>query len=314
LPRIGVLANTIPIAELEAGTSQHPAVGLLLEGLRERGWVPGKNVEMAWRSAEGEYARQPQQARELAASCDVIVVYGPGLDAAMVATSRVPIVMATSGVAGPVTDAAGIVRIESLAKPGGNVTGLSLSSANELNGKRLELLKTAAPHVRRVAILGHNLNHAGGHIGPITRAAAQRLGIVVAAHAFGSTLEKLEPAFAEMVREGVDAVIVTDLPATNLLPVQREIHRLAQRHRIPVMHEVLSAADSGGLMAYGHDIEKLYRRAGYYIDRILRGTKPGDIPIEGPAEFELRLNLRAAKAIGMTLPQSLLVQARRVIE
>jgi len=314
LPRIGVLANTIPTAELVSGTSTHPAPRLLLQGLRERGWIPGKTVELMWRSAEGDYSRHAAQARELANTCDVIVVYGPGVDAAMMATSTVPIVMATSGVGGPMTDSAGVVRVASLARPGGNVTGLSVSGANELNGKRLQLLKSAAPHIKRVAILGHTLGHAAAHIGPITRKAAEQLGVVVAPYAFGSALEKLEPAFAEMAKERVDAVIVTELPATNLPSVQKEVHRLAERYRMPVIHEVLSAADSGGLMAYGHDIEKLYLRAGHVIDRILRGAKPGDIPIEQPVDFELRLNLKAAKAIGLTPPESLLLQASRIIQ
>lgn len=314
VPRIGVLANTIPTTELVAGTTTHPAVLTLLEGLRERGWVPGRNVEMVWRSAEGDYKRHPQQARELAETCDVIVVYGPGVDAAMGATKTVPIVMATSGLyAPPLKDESGAIRIASFARPGGNITGLTISGGGEFNGKRLDLLKAAAPHVKRVAILGHNLPHGAAHIGPNTWKAAEALSLELSTYSFESSLERLEAAFTQMSRDRVDAVIVTELPATNLLPVQREIHRLAEKHRIAAMHEVLSAVDSGGLMAYGHDINKLYRRAAHFVDRILRGTKPGDIPIEQPTEFELRLNVKAARAIGITLPQSLLVQAHKVI-
>jgi putative tryptophan/tyrosine transport system substrate-binding protein len=313
-PKVCVLANTIPTADLVAGTSTHPAPRLLLEGLRERGWQAGKNVELVWRSAENDYTRMPRLSRELVeAGCAVIVVYGPGLDYVMRATSRVPIVMATSGVSGQLTDQ-GVVRVDSLARPGGNITGSSISGGADMNGKRLELLKMVAPHIRRVAILGHNEFHAASHIGPRTRKAAQTLGIDLVTSSFGSSLEKLEPAFSEMARNRVDAVIVTEIPATNLAPVQAEIHRLGERHRMAVMHEVLGAVDSGGLIAYGSDITNLYRRSAHYVDRILRGTNPAIIPIETPTDFELRVNLKAAKAIGLVLPQSLLVQAARVIE
>jgi putative ABC transport system substrate-binding protein len=316
VPRVGVLANTIPTKDLVAGTTTHPAVVGLLQSLRDRGWIPGQNVEMVWRSAEGDYTRHPRQARELADTCDVIVVYGPGIDAAIKATRTVPIVMATSGLTfPPLKDELGHIRIASFARPGGNVTGLTLNTgAGELNGKRLELMKTAAPRIRRVAILGHDLPHADAHVGPRTRKSADALKLELATYSFGSALEKLEPVFAQMSRDRVDAVIVTELPATNLLAVQKEIHRLAERHGIVAMHEVLAAVDSGGLMAYGPDIDKLYLRAGHFIDRILRGTPPGEIPIEQPTQFELRVNVLAAKAIGLTVPPSLLVQAARVIQ
>lgn len=310
VPRIGVLANTVPTKDLVAGTSTHPAVVMLMEGLRERGWIPGKNVEMVWRSAEGDYARHPQQARELAESCDVIVVYAAALGAAMSATKTVPIVMATSGATAPLKDENGIVRIASFGRPGGNVTGLTLAVGPEIIGKRLEFLKAAVPHARRVAFLSHFARE----IGPRTRKVAEAFSLEVVAYAWESAPEKLEPVFAQMARDRIDAVIVDEVPSTHLQPTQRAIHGLAERHRMPVIHEVLAAADSGGLMAYGHEITKLYRRAPYYIDRILRGARPGDIPIEQPTDFELRVNLKAAKAVGLTLPQSLLVQASRVIE
>lgn len=310
MPRIGVLANTVPVKELVAGTTTHPAIVLLMEGLRERGWIPGKTVEMVWRSAEGDYARHAQQARELAESCDVIVVYAAALDAAMSATRTVPIVMATSGASAPLKDENGVVRISSFGRPGGNVTGLTLVVGPEIVGKRLELLKAVVPHAKRVAFL----THSAYNLGPRTRKVAEAFSLEVPVYAWESAPEKLEPVFAQMARDRIDAVIVDEVPSTHLQPTQKAIHSLAERHRIPVMHEVLAAADSGGLMAYGHDITRLYRRAPYYIDRILRGARPGDIPIEQPTDFELRVNLKAAKAVGLTLPQSLLVQASRVIE
>lgn len=313
VPRVGVLANTIPSAELVAGTSTHPSYLALMDGLRERGWVSGKTFEIVWRSAEGDYARHPEQARELAAQCDLIVVFGPGLGPAMAATTTVPIVMATSGVSGRVT-VDGVVRIDSIARPGGNVTGVSISGGTDLNGKRLEIMKRAAPHIRRVGILGHNLPNASQVIGPVTRKAAGQLGLQLFTYSFLSNVANLEPAFAAMARDGIDAVFVLELPATNLRPVQVEIHRLAERHRMMAMHEVLLAVDSGGLMAYGPDIHKLTRRSAHFIDRILRGAKPGDLPIEQTTEFELRINVKAARAIGLTIPQALLFQASRVIE
>jgi putative tryptophan/tyrosine transport system substrate-binding protein len=304
------MANTVPLKDLIAGTTTHPAIGALLEGLRERGWIPGKNVEMVWRSAEGDYSRQPRQARELAESCDIIVVYAAALGAAMSATKTVPIVMATSAVSGPLRDDEGNLRIASLARPGSNVTGLTGRVGREILGKRLELLKAAAPKVRRLAFLTHE----SSTIGPLTRKLVEGLSLEVASYAWKSELDKLEPSFAQMSRDRVDAVFVEEVPSAHLQPTQKAIHALAERHRMAVLHEVLAAVDSGGLMAYGPDINKLYRRAPHYIDLILRGAKPGDIPIEQPTDFELRVNLTAAKAIGLQLPQALLVQATRVIE
>lgn len=310
MPRVGVMANTVPLKDLVAGTSTHPAIVALLEGLRERGWIPGKNIEIVWRSAESDYSRQPQQARELAQICDIIVIYAAALEAAMSATKTVPIVMATSGASAPLKDEEGNVRIASLARPGGNVTGLTLRMGREILGKRLEILRVAAPQAKRLAFLTHESTT----VGPVTRQLGEGLGLELAAYAWESIPEKLEPVFARMARDRIDVVMVQELPSVHLQPVQKAMHALAERHRMAVMHEVLAAADSGGLMAYGPDINKLYRRAPYFIDRILRGAKPGDIPIEQPTDFELRVNLKAAKAIGLTLPQSLLVQASQVIE
>src|SRR5688572_10449770 len=313
LPRVGILANSIPLVELTSGTTTHPAITSLVGGLRERGWVDGKNVQLVWRSAEGDLSRLPGLADELLREpIDIFVGYGPGVGPAIRKTDTVPIVMATSGVTGKLA-VEGKVRIESFARPGGNITGLTLSIGPELNGKRLELLKHAAPRMTRVAFLSHE-GESRDRFGPFTRSAAQKLGISLHAFGFGEDATGLEPAFAEMARQRMDAVVIAELPITNLASTQAPIHRLAERYRMPVLHDVLGAADSGGLMAYGHDINKLYKRASYFIDRILRGAKPGDIPIEQPGDFELRVNLKAARAIGLALPQSLLVQAARVIE
>lgn len=316
VPRIGVLANTVPTEELVSGTSTHPAIVGLLGGLRERGWIPGRNVEMVWRSAEGHYERHADQARELAATCDVIVVYGghlappAGLYAAMNATRTVPIVMAASYTSAPFKDESGAVRIASLGKPGGNVTGLTLVVGPEILTKRLQLLKTAAPNAKRLAILVN----AGTTVGPRMRAMLEAASLEASLYPWGGAPERLDGVFAQIVRDRADAVLVDEVASIHLPPVQKVVNSLAERHRLPTMHVVLSTVDSGGLMAYGHDIDKLYRRAPFYIDRILRGAKPGDLPIEQPTDFELRVNLKAAKAIGLVLPPSLLLQATRVIQ
>lgn len=308
LPRIGVLANTVPIAELVTGTSPHPAISSLVAGLRERGWVDGKNMQLVWRSAEGDLRKLPALAEQMVRQpVDVLVAYGPGGDAAMMATDRIPIVLATSGVSGRlVVD--GKLRIASLARPGGNVTGLTLVSAS-MGGKYLELLKQAAPRVRRVAFLTDEPIV----LGPAIRAAAGSLGLTLESFAFES-LDRLETTYEAVARTGIDGVIVGDLPAFHLLPTQRRLHSLAERHQFAVLHLIISAANSGGLMAYGPDINRLYQRAPYFIDRILRGAKPGEIPIEQPMDHELRVNIRAAKALRLTLPSPLILQATQAIE
>lgn len=310
LPRVGVLANTVPLTEMQAGTSSHPAIRAIIDGLRDLGWVNGRNVQLVWRSAEGDLTRLPALADELVREqVDVLVAYGPGIGAAERRTDRIPIVMGASLVTGgDVLD--GRVRIESLARPGGNTTGLSLVAGGGLTDKRLSLLKQAAPAIARVALLGFGSRG----FSPETEAAARTLGLTLHPFVFDGDVAGLQAEFEAMARKRMDAAIIADHPVTNLRATQAIIHRLAERHRLPVLHEVLSAADSGGLMAYGHDINKVYRRVPYFIDRILRGAKPGDIPIEQAADFELRVNLKAAKAIGLALPPSLLVQADRVIE
>lgn len=311
LPRVGVVANTIPLADLVNGTSPHPAPRALVDGLRSYGWIDGHTVRLVWRSAEGNLDRLPGLVDELISEkVDVLVAYGPGVEAAILKTETIPILMATSGVTGKLT-VGGKVRIESLARPGSNVTGLTLSIGSELNAKRLEILRLAAPKAVRIGFLSHE---SSGNFGPHTRGAAEKLGMTLHAFGFGPRAEALEDAFAEMARRGVDAVIVAELPVTNLPATQAAIHLLAQSHRMVVLHEVLGAVETGGLLAYGHDINKLYRRAPHFIDRILRGTKPGDIPIEQPVDLELRVNLKAARAIGITLPRALLLQASKVVE
>lgn len=314
VPRIGVLANAIPTEQALSGTTEHPAYRALMEGLRERGWTPGKNVEIVFRSAEGDFAKLPGQARDLAADCDVILAWaGPALAAVMAATSRVPIVAPNFSVTGRL-EVGGVVRVDSLAKPGGNLVGFSYGEFGNLFLKRLELMKLAAPRIRRVGILGHESTLDSRIVGPRVRKELERLGLELFAYSYRSSPDRIEAAFEAMARDRIDAVYVEETPAMHQPAAQALIHRLAERRRMATMHEVLGAVDSGGLLSYGPDILKATRRATYFVDRILRGAKPAELPIEQATEYELRVNLGAARALGLTLPQLLLLQATRIVE
>ena len=303
--RVGLLVNTIPMKELVSGATEHPSLRAIREGLRALGWVEGKNLELVWRSAEGDLKRLPALADELVKEkVDVLVAWGAGVDAAVAKTTRIPIVMGASAVTGP------DVRIDSLARPGHNITGMTLVIGPELNGKRLAVLKQLAPRTSKVAFVTQTK---GLGFSESTRNAARDLKIELHLASYDSA-EELPGLFASMKKSGVDAAIIGEEPITNLEATQRVIHRAAEFHRMPVLHMPLTAVETGGLVAYGHDIRRLYDRTAYFIDRILRGTKPGDIPIEQPARFELWVNRRAAAAIGLTVPQALLVQADRVID
>ena len=303
--RVGLLANTIPMKELVSGAGEHPSPRAIRDGLRALGWVEGKNLALIWRSAEGDLARLPALADELLKeNVDVVVAWGAGVEAVARKTNRIPIVMGASAVVGREPG------IDSLARPGHNITGMTLVVGPELNGKRLALLKQIAPGVRKIAFVSQTK---GVGFSESTKKAASDLKIELHS-AFFDSAGDLPGVFASMARVGVEAAIIAEEPITNLAATQRVIHRAAEVHRMPVLHMPLTAVETGGLVAYGQDIRRLYDRTAYFIDRILRGTKPGDIPIEQPARFELWVNRRAAKAIGITLPQALLVQADRVID
>lgn len=258
-------------------------------------------IEFRW--AEGRYDRLEELATELIRlKVDVLVTYGtPGVRAAKRATASIPIVMAASA------DAVATGLVDSLARPAGNVTGLTIFGP-EVTAKRLELLREAFPRARKVAVL----------FNPDTRGAgAQPMDI--ASKSFNVELQRIgvrgpgefAHAFSDMVASRVDAVLVTQEPMLNAYP--NEIADLATRHRLPMIG-FIDLADAGGLLGYGVNFSELYRRAAYYVDRLLRGAKPADLPIEQPTKFELLVNLKAAKAIGITLPQSILLRADRVIE
>jgi ABC-type uncharacterized transport system substrate-binding protein len=280
-----------------------------LQGLRDLGYVEGRNVVIDYRSAEGKPERLPALAAELVAlKVDVIVAPNtPAALAAKQATRTLPIVFI--GVGEPVTS--GIVT--SLARPGGNVTGLSIVSP-ELVGKWMELLKQAVPGVSRVAALWQP-----GAMDERTEKDMFK-GAEVAARALGVRLhfveargpEDFDRAFSDMTRARAGALTVR--PAPMFVSERRRLVDLAAKNRLPTVYPWREFVEAGGLMAYGPNLADLFRRGATYVDKILKGTKPGDLPVEQPPKFDLVINLKTAKALGPQIPQSLLQRADQVIE
>ncbi len=294
--RLGLLS---PGGRPPAGTS---ATGYLylLEMLRELGYVEGQNLVVERRYAEGKTDRLPGLVRELVQiPVDVIVAVSPtAIDAAKDATTTIPIVM---GFGGP-------DFVSNLARPGGNITGVSYSVGPEIDQKRLQLLKEAAPRAARIAGL------AGRDTAQSTRqhsqTAASSLGVkLILVEVRGAEYER---AFATMVAERADALAVMSSP-TFFIDRRRIIELTAQR-RLPAIYEWREQVEEGGLMSYGASLRDLYRRVATYVDKILKGAKPADLPIEQPTKFELVINLKTAKALGLTIPPSLLLRADQVIE
>jgi putative ABC transport system substrate-binding protein len=287
----------------------HPLRGAFLQGLRDLGYVEGRNVVIEYRFAEGKLERYPTLAAELVAlKVDVIVApISPAALAAKQATRTIPIVFAA--VSDPIAD--GLVT--SLARPGGNVTGLSTLSP-ELFGKRLEQLKQAVPGVSRVAVLwqpGAGSERSAKDILKGAEVAARALGVQPQ---FVETREPadLDRAFSDMTRARAGAL--TMLPGNMFINEQRRLVDLAAKSRLPALYPVREFVDAGGLMAYGPNLADLFRRAATYVDKILKGAKPADLPVEQPTTFELVINLKTAKALGLTIPRSVLARADQVIE
>ncbi len=298
IPRIGVLVNI-----------RSPGTEGFERGLRELGYVEGKNILIEWRLVQGKFERLPEFAADLVRlKVDVIVAPAEGyVRAAKNATSATPIVFAL--VADPV--AAGFVV--SLARPGGNITGLS-NIQGELNAKRLELLKEAVPKVRQVGVLT-NPAGAGFPLAEVLK------GLEVAARSLSVQLQvqyarephEIDGAFAAMNRAGATAVIVVS--ASPIFYAERaRIATLALKAGLPTMSEFPESVVAGGLMSYAANTPDLMRRSAYYVDKILKGTKPADLPVEQPTRFELVINLKTAKAIGLTIPQSVLLRADELIQ
>jgi len=299
VPRIGFLGNST--AALEANL-----VGPFREGLRDLGYVEGRNVLIEYRWAEGRYERFPALIAELIAPrVDVIVTAGtPATLAVKKATTSIPLVMVAVG--DPV--ATGLVA--SLGQPGGNITGLT-SIAPEMEGKRLELLREVVPKVSRIAVLWNAASPIQVIQERETRAAAQVLGMNVLSLG-ARTKEEIEDAFAAIVRERPGALLV--LADRLFLHHRGRIMDFAAKQRLPGVHAYRELVEVGGLMSFGPSYADMHRRAAYFVDRILKGAKPADLPVERPATFELVINLKAAKALGLTIPQSVLLRATEVIQ
>jgi putative ABC transport system substrate-binding protein len=274
---------------------------LFRDGMRDLGYVEGQNVRYEFRS-DPQVSRLPKLAAELVTlKPDVIVTwFTPAAKAAKQATSEIPIVMALAG--NPVETG----LVESLARPGGNLTGLSAVTA-ELGAKNVELIQEVLPSASHIAVLANALDPFSKPFVEQIRRAGTVTGITIDAIMVQSA-DDLESAFANMEKERLDAVIVQ--PS---LPTQRAAE-LAIKHRIPAFGPIRGMTDDGGLMTYGIDEVDAYRRAAIFVDKILKGAKPGDLPVEQPSKFELVINLKTAKAIGLTVRQSLLDRADEVIE
>jgi putative tryptophan/tyrosine transport system substrate-binding protein len=297
-PRIGFLSGATPAAlSARVDTFRH--------GLRDLGYVEGKNIVIEYRYAEGKSDRLSALAAELVRlKVDIIATTGPAsTGSAKQATATIPIVMANDD------DPIGSGFAASLARPGGNITGLSTLSP-ELSGKQLELLREIVPKLSRVTVLGDVTR-------PGIRQALREIN--AAADAFGVQLQYLEVrdpkdieiAFRTATKERADSVLV--LGSAVLNSQRKQVADLAIKSRLPAIYRNLEFVEDGGLMAYGVNINDLFGRAATYVDKILKGAKPGDLPIEQPKKFEFIINLKAAKQIGLTIPPNVLARATKVI-
>ena len=275
------------------------------EGFRNLGYVEGRTIILEVRWAEGRYERLPALATELVQlSVDVLVAFTtPGALAAKSATSKIPVVMVMVG------DPVGSGLVASLARPGGNLTGLSLLNP-ELHGKRLELLRDILPRVSRVAILTNPGNPIHAVFWKETQAAAQALALQLQLVEVRGP-EDFAGAFAAAVGGHAGAIIAFDDPLT--LGYSTQIVALAAKNRLPVIYGFREFPEVGGLMSYGANRRDLYRRSTVFVDKILKGSKPADLPVEQPTKFELVINLKTAKQIGLTIPPNVLARADKVI-
>ncbi|HSE02155.1 MAG TPA: ABC transporter substrate-binding protein [Burkholderiales bacterium] len=299
LPRIGFLGNST--AALEANL-----IGPFQEGLRDLGYVEGKNVLIEYRWAEGKYERFPALIGELLAQkIEVIVTAGtPATLAVKKASTSVPLVMIAVG------DPVGTGIVASLARPGGNITGLT-SISPELDGKRLQLLREVVPEISYIAVLWNSSSPLQVVAERATRAAAQVLQIKVLSLGV-RTKEEIEDAFAQIIRERPGALLV--LADRLFLHHRARIMDFATQHRLPGVHAYRELVEAGGLMSFGPSYAGMHKRAAYYVDKILKGAKPADLPVEQPTRFELVVNLKTAKALGLTIPPTILFRADKLIE
>jgi putative ABC transport system substrate-binding protein len=278
----------------------------LRDGLRELGYVEGQNVIVEVRWTDGQPERLPELAAELVRlKVDVIVTHGvPAARAVKTATTDIPIVVATAA------DMVGAALVASLARPGGNLTGTS-DQVTELSGKVLQLLKEMLPGLNRVAVLWNRMNPGAARTAEATQTTARELGLQVSSLDVRSPDEIAEAL--EAAAEGrVDAVIVVHDPL--MIEHRTRVAQLALEKRLPAVSAVGMLTEAGGLMSYGPDNPGLFKRAAVFVDKILKGAKPADLPVEQPVKFELVINLNTAKALGLTIPPLLLFQADKVIQ
>ena len=297
VPVVGILGTTTP----SAWASWTSAFVLRLS---EIGWIEGRNISIEYRWAEGRSERYAEIAAEFARlQVNVIVTSGPAILALKQATSVIPIVFATAN------DPVGTGMVASLARPGGNITGTSIQNT-ETAGKRVEILRELVPGLRRLAIMG-NVGYPAAvlEMGEI-RSAATKLGLEVVILEIRRG-EDIGTAFESINGRAEALAVCTDaLVSANWARINASVLRA----RLPTMHSVREYVDWGGLISYGPNLANLFRRAGDYVDKILRGMKPGDLPVEQPTKFDLVINLTAAKAIGLEVPPTLLARADEVIE
>ena len=298
VPRIGLLLST-------SASVTNEAVEAFRQRLRELGYVEGKNIAFEFRVAENKLDRLPDLAAELVRlKVDAIITGStPAVQAAKRATTTIPIVM------GNVSDPVAMGLVASLARPGGNVTGLS-NLAPDLAGKRLELLKETLPKVIRVAYIWDPRSPALTLIQKEMQAAAQALGLKLQSLEVRNH-DELAKAFESAVSERAGALIV---PAPMFGPYRKELAEFAEKKKLPLIFDTKGPVEeAGALMSYGPDFHDMWRRAATYVDKILKGAKPADLPVEQPTKFELVINLKTAKQLGLTIPQSVLYRADKVI-
>jgi len=298
--RVGYLGNS-------GSTPQGLAIReAFRQGLRERGWVEGSNILIEYRWAEGKFDRLHELAAELV-GLRPDVLFAPSsiqVEAARKATATIPIVFAIHA------DPVGSGHVASLRRPGGNITGLALMQS-EFTAKGLELLIQAVPRATRIAVLWHPATPSHGPGMQAVNSAASALRIRVQSLPVRSP-DDFEDAFSAMVRERADAVLV--IAGSPFFTTPHQLAELAVKHRLPTMFGARMHAEAGGLMSYAADYEDQVRRSATYVDKILKGANPADLPIEQAAKFELVINLKTAKALAITIPQSILTRASKVIQ
>ena len=303
--RVGFMFTTSPVSEMAGPEPVHPLARALVQGLRVLGYVEGQNLILERCSAEGRFERFGEIVAELVRlKVDVIVTSAPGVAAAKAVTTTVPIVQA----AGPDPVRAGLAQ--SFARPGGNITGLTSNVGPEFEGKRLELLKATLPGVSRIAYLSSRESKVWETpMGKTVRPAAQALGVTLIPAEFSP--DRYTDALSLINHARIEALLVAD--TAQAYGDRGALVALVTRTRLPSLFPFREAVEGGCLMSYGPALADNFRRAATYVDKILKGAKPADLPVEQPAKFELVINLKTAKALGLTIPPSLLARADEVI-